>query len=203
MDEVAPPPDEIGAVTARLHLTPEDLPQPDPVARAVKTTLVGLMFSVVPVILTHFVLTRGEAGFDPVALAAAIPVLFTAFSLLKPRERWYALGEDGLALGERFFGQVRWEAVRYDEVGAVEIRLKRYADSEGQYRFTGYRYAFQVGNRRRVVLEGEVREPEPRGRVIRLPDDAELPERHELRIARTARAAWEARTGKKADIAAS
>lgn len=199
MDAVSPP-DGIGTVRTLLHLAPEDRPQPPPAARFVKALFVGTMFSVIPILLSNWILTRGEGRLHPFAPAAAIPVIATAFALLRPKERWYALGTDGVAAGERFFGQVRWDFVRFAEVDRVEVRVKRFADATDGYRFTGYRYAFE--GKKSLRLEGEVEEPEPRGTRIHLPKDEELPEKHELRIARGARLAWEAATGGKADIGA-
>ncbi|MEL6189203.1 MAG: hypothetical protein AAFU79_31665, partial [Myxococcota bacterium] len=119
--------------------------------------------------------------------------------LLRPRDRWYAVGREGFALGEKFFGEVRWEAMPYAEVKEVDVALRRIHDGE-TYRFTGYRYTFAGAGRRKVVLEGEVVESPPLGTQIHLPPDGELPEDHDLRAARGARAAWSRATGLKANI---
>lgn len=192
------PPDSIGVLHTRVHAPARDQDAPW-LPRLIKAAMVGLMFSVVPILVTNFVLTREDPKIDLRAFAAAIPVMLTAGWLLRPRERWYAVGKDGFALGEKFFGEVRWEAVPYDDVESVEVELSRVSDGES-YRFTGYRYIFLRSTRRRVVLEGEVTESEPRGTQIHLPPDAELPENHDLRAARGARAAWSRATGRKATI---
>lgn len=199
MDDVLPPP-EIGPVTDRLHLTPEDVPQPSPAARWARTVVVGLMFSVLPVLLTNYVLTKDMARLHPFAFSAMIPVFAVAIALMKPRERWYALGEAGLAVGERFFGQVRWEVAPFAEVTAVEVELKRVGGASEDYRFTGFRYDFTRPKGGGLLVEGVVEETPPRGAEIRLPPDEALPERHELRIARRARIAWERATGRKAVV---
>lgn len=198
MSEAAPP-EDIGPVRVHVHSTAKDRQEPR-LPSLVRSGMVGLMFSVVPVLMTNYLLTREDPSVDPRAFLAAVPVILTSLWLLRPRDRWYAVGRQGFAIGEKHFGQVRWESVLYTDVDAVKVVLRRVSDGQ-TYRFTGYRYTFEQG-RRRVVLEGEVQEPEPRGTKIHLPADSELPEEHELRAARNARAEWSKATGRKAEITA-
>jgi hypothetical protein len=194
------PPEEIGAPRLERHVPGTDGPQPPVAPRIARAVIVGLLFSVVPVLLTHLVLTSGEGPFDPQALGAAIPVIAVAIWLSRPRDRWYAVGDRGLAIGERFFGQVRWDALLFEETDRVEVSAQRAETRAGAYRFTGYRFVFDGGGKKRIVVEGQVEEPEPHGEEIRLPEDEDLPSPHELPALRAAVQAWEAATGKTAEL---
>lgn len=194
------PPNDIGEPRLELYVPADAGPEPAVLPRLVKAVVVGTIFSLFPVILTNLILTRAEPGFDPVSLAAAIPVIAVAFWLFRPRERWYAVGDRGFALGEKFFGEIRWENVPFADIDAVEIELRRLSSAAGTYRFTGYRIIWDGGRKKRVVLEGQVDEPEPHGAEVRLPSERELPAQHELRAILPAIEAWERATGRRAGV---
>lgn len=202
MSEDLPPPEAIGKANVRVAVAKAGDQPPNGASQAIRAGIVGLLFSVVPIILTNLVLTRGQPGFHPTSLIAAVPVVAMAYWLFRPRDRWYAVGEDGLALGERFFGEVRWDHALYKDIDGVTLELRRILNGLGEYVSTGYRYTFASGRRRRFVFEGQVRESEPRGTSIRLPADSELPQDHELRFARSAASAWAERTGRRVETAA-
>lgn len=182
MSESAPP-EGLGASILTLQISPDGKGAPL-VPRVLRAFFVGAVFSILPVALTNLILTEEGAGFDPRALMAAIPVWGTAFWIMRPRERWYAVGEEGFAVGESFFGQVRWEKLIYTEMDSVEISTREQAQG------TAYRYVF-VGGRTRIVLEGEIRAADSN-----LEATEEFPP--ELRVASTAQQAWEKATGRGA-----
>lgn len=194
-----PLPDDIGSVRLRLQV-PASRREEQGAERYLRAAFIGLMFSPIPVLLTSLVLSKGEARFEPIALAAAVPVVIMAFWLARARDRNYALGSAGFALGEEYFGRTRWESFLYDDIERVEVSLRRVHDGVGNYRFTGYRYAFRGSARRSLVLEGEVQESSPLPQEIHLPPDHELPEDHELRAIRGARVGWSQATGRKPTV---
>lgn len=196
------PPAEIGQARLRMQVSASDGPQPSLGPRLARALFIGLLFSVIPIMLTNLVLKEGNTSFHPTSLVAAVPVVAVAFWLLRPRDRWYAVGDAGFALGERFFGQVRWDRADYAEIESVAVDVRRVSDGQGQYRFTGYRFTFDGGRKKRFVLEGEVQETPPRGTEVHLPTDEELPAQHELRFARLAASTWAERTGRRVETAA-
>ncbi len=184
MDEQAP--DAIGPPRLVLRVDASLDPAP-PFPRVLRAVLVGLLFSVFPVLLTSVVLTREATEFDPQALTAAIPVVATSVWLSRPRDRWYAVGADGFALGERFFGQVRWELCRFGETTGLRIEIlppKRGDDDHVAYRFT-------FEGSQRVVVEGRAR-----GTPGSIPSAKGLSHGHELVALRAAADAYERATGR-------
>lgn len=197
-DEVSPP-ETIGPLRLNLHVAANDAQQAPQAPRLVRATVVGVMFSALPIMLTHLVLAGEEGGFDPRAFLAAIPVLAVSIWLSRPRDHWFAVGPLGFAQGERFFGEVRWDVLLHDDIENVSIETHRAVDSTGAYRFTGYRVTFESGPKKRVVIEGQAEETPPMGTQVRLPSEEDLPETHELRALRAAVLTWQSKTGRVAE----
>lgn len=194
------PPSTIGQTQYTLHIEAEEQAQLPPAHRIAKGSFVGLMFSVIPILLTNYILTRGEGRIDPISFSAAIPVMYVSINLLRPRDRWYALGSLGFAMGERYFGSLRWDARRFQDIERADVEVRRVTLPGGEYDFTGFRYRFFGPKKSRMDVEGEVKEAPPRGTEIHLPPDDELPPKHVLRFVRQARKQWEQATGKKAEV---
>lgn len=182
-------PEDIGQPRFELHMSAAEAEKLPTALRGVRALIVGLFFSILPVALTSVILTRDSPRFTPTALMAAFPVVATAYWLLRPRDRWYAVGDQGMALGEMYFGQVRWDSVRYAQVESVDIVLL----NEG----ARCRFIFGQG-RKRIELEGRIASsglPQ-----ADRPSDEVLDAVPELRVARAAERAWTEATDRTATV---